>query len=174
IVLAQWDLTRRYFGLLKYLGVRAIGKQADAAAAVSTGDRRFRSEEWDERLIFDLLKQAYLTTSDWLLSNIDRMHELDADDLLRIRFYTRQFADALAPSNFVLTNPEVLESTRKQKGLNLLRGFRMLLEDLQKGDGKLLISMTEKSAFEVGKNVATTEGSVVYQNEMMQLIQYTP
>lgn len=174
IVQAQWDLTRRYFGLLKYLGFRAVGKDTDPAAEVPRGDRRFRSEAWSERLIFDLLKQVYLTTSDWMLANAARMRELDADDRARIRFYTRQFADALSPSNYVLTNPEVLETTRRQKGLNLLRGYRMLLEDLEKGDGQLLISMTNKAAFEVGGNIATTEGAVVYENEMMQLIQYAP
>ena len=174
ILQAQWDLTRRYFGLLKYLGFRAIGKETEAAAEVPRGDRRFRSEAWNERLIFDLLKQVYLTVSDWMLAITARMEELSPDDRARIRFYTRQFADALSPSNYVLTNPEVLETTRREKGLNLLRGYRMLLEDLDKGDGQLLISMTDKSAFEVGRNIATTEGAVVFENEMMQLIQYAP
>ena len=174
ILQAQWDLTRRYLGLLRYLGFRAVGRDTDSAAEVPRGDRRFRSEAWNERLVFDLLKQVYLTTSDWMLSNVARMRELDPDDRARIRFYTRQFADALSPTNYVLTNPEVLETTRREMGLNLLRGYRMLLEDLQKGDGQLLISMTNKAAFEVGGNIATTEGAVVYENEMMQLIQYTP
>jgi len=174
ILQAQWDLTRRYFGLLKYLGFRAVGKETEPAAGVPRGDRRFRSEDWNERLIFDLLKQVYLTTSDWMLAITARMEELSPDDRARIRFYTRQFADALSPSNYVLTNPEVLATTRREKGLNLLRGYRMLLEDLEKGDGQLLISMTDKAKFEVGRNIATTEGAVVYENEMMQLIQYSP
>jgi len=174
ILQAQWDLTRRYFGLLKYLGFRAVGRETEPAAGVPRGDRRFRSEDWNERLIFDLLKQVYLTTSDWMLAITARMEELSPDDRARIRFYTRQFADALSPSNYVLTNPEVLETTRREKGLNLLRGYRMLLEDLDKGDGQLLISMTDKAAFEVGGNIATTEGAVVFENEMMQLIQYSP
>ena len=174
ILQAQWDLTRRYFGLLKYLGFRAVGKETEPAAGVPRGDRRFRSEDWNERLIFDLLKQVYLTISDWMLAITARMEELSPDDRARIRFYTRQFADALSPSNYVLTNPEVLATTRREKGLNLLRGYRMLLEDLEKGDGQLLISMTDKAAFEVGRNIATTEGAVVFENEMMQLIQYSP
>jgi len=174
ILQAQWDLTRRYFGLLKYLGFRAVGKETEPAAGVPRGDRRFRSEDWNERLIFDLLKQVYLTISDWMLAITARMEELSPDDRARIRFYTRQFADALSPSNYVLTNPEVLATTRREKGLNLLRGYRMLLEDLEKGDGQLLIWMTDKAAFEVGRNIATTEGAVVFENEMMQLIQYSP
>ncbi len=174
ILIAEWDLLKRYYGLMKYLGFRAIGKPGEPVATAPKGDRRFRSEAWDESLIFDLLKQAYLTTADWMLANAARMQEMSADDRMRIRFYTRQFADALSPSNFVLTNPEVLEATRREKGLNLLRGYRMLLEDLAAGDGSLLISMTDRSAFEVGRNIATTEGSVVYQNAMMQLIQYAP
>jgi len=174
ILIAEWDLLRRYYGLLKYLGFRVIGRPGEPVAAPPKGDRRFRSEAWDEKLIFDLLKQVYLTTADWLLANAARMRELSADDRMRIAFFTRQFADALSPSNFLLTNPDVLEATRREKGLNLLRGYRQLLEDLNAGDGSLLISMTDKSKFEVGRNIATTEGAVVYENEMMQLIQYAP
>jgi len=174
IVQAQWDLLRRYFGLLKYLGFRVVGRNTEPTAGALRPDRRFRSEAWNERLIFDLLRQVYLTTSDWMLTNASRMQELHPDDLARIRFYTRQFADALSPSNYVLTNPDVLDATRREKGLNLLRGYRMLLEDLQAGDGQLLISMTDRTAFAVGENIATTEGSVVFENDMMQLIQYAP
>ena len=174
ILAAQWDLTRRYLGLMKYLGFRVIGKETDPTALPARADRRFRSEAWDEKLIFDLLRQAYLLTADWMLDNVARMQEVSREDRMRIRFYTRQFADALSPSNFILTNPEILATTRREKGRNLLRGFRMLLEDLQRGDGQLLISMTQEGAFEVGKNIATTEGSVVFENEMMQLIQYAP
>ncbi|MFP4208905.1 MAG: PHA/PHB synthase family protein [Wenzhouxiangella sp.] len=174
ILAAQLSLTRRYLSLLKYLGFRAIGRETSPAAAPERADRRFRSDQWNEKLIFDLLKQAYLLTADWMLDNVARMQGVSTDDRQRIHFYTRQFAEALSPSNFILTNPEVLEITRKEKGLNLLRGFRQLLEDLQRGDGQLLISMTDYDAFEVGRNIATTPGSVVYQNEMMQLIQYSP
>jgi polyhydroxyalkanoate synthase subunit PhaC len=174
ILAAQWDLTRRYLGLMKYLGFRVIGRETEPAALPARADRRFRSEAWDEKLIFNLLRQAYLLTADWMLDNVARMQEVSREDRMRIHFYTRQFADALSPSNFVLTNPEILATTRREKGRNLLRGFRMLLEDLQRGDGQLLISMTQEGAFEVGKNIATTEGSVVFENEMMQLIQYAP
>ena len=174
VVAAQWDLTKRYLALLKYLGLRAVGRASAPAATAARADRRFRSDAWDERLIFDLLKQAYLLTADWMLDTVARMQGVSADDRQRIHFYTRQFAEALSPSNFVLTNPEVLATTREEKGLNLLRGFRHLLEDLQRGDGQLLISMTDFEAFEVGRNIATTPGSVVYQNAMMQLIQYAP
>jgi len=174
ILSAQWDLTRRYLGLMKYLGLKVAGREPSPAAMPQPGDRRFRSEAWDESLVFDLLRQAYLLTADWMLENVARMQEVSVEDRMRIRFYTRQFADALSPANFVLTNPEVLAATRDERGLNLLRGFRQLLEDLQHGDGQLLISMTDKSAFEVGKNIATTEGSVVFENDMMQLIQYAP
>ena len=110
-----------------------------------------------------------------MLENVARMQEVSVEDRMRIRFYTRQFADALSPANFVLTNPEVLAATRDERGdSTCCAAFRQLLEDLQHGDGQLLISMTDKSAFEVGKNIATTEGSVVFENDMMQLIQYAP
>jgi len=171
---AQWDLGRRYLGLMKYLGLRTLGRDAEPAIRPPRGDRRFRSEAWDESLVFDLLRQAYLLTADWMLDNVARMHDVAPADRLRIAFYTRQFADALSPSNFLLTNPEILKATREERGVNLLRGFRHLLEDLQHGDGQLLISMTDNESFEVGRNIATTEGSVVFENEMMQLIQYAP
>ncbi len=174
ILAAQLDLGRRYLGLMKYLGLKTIGRDAEPAIRPPRGDRRFRSEAWDEHLIFDLLRQAYLLTADWMLDNVARMQDVAAADRLRIAFYTRQFADALSPSNFLLTNPEILKTTREQRGVNLLRGFRHLLEDLQNGDGQLLISMTDRRAFEVGENIATTEGSVVFENPMMQLIQYAP
>ncbi len=174
IVVAQWDLSRRYLGLMKYLGLKIIGRDPEPTISPPRGDRRFRSEAWDEQLIFDLLRQAYLLTADWMLDNVARMQDVAPADRMRIRFYTRQFADALSPSNFILTNPEVLKATREQRGVNLLRGFRQLLEDVQQGDGQLLISMTDKQAFEVGKNIATTEGAVVFENDMMQLIQYAP
>ncbi|MEN1728749.1 MAG: class I poly(R)-hydroxyalkanoic acid synthase [Pseudomonadota bacterium] len=171
---AQWDLSRRYLGLLKYLGLKTFGRDANPAITPQRGDRRFRSEAWDDNLIFDLLRQAYLLTADWMLDNVAHMQDVAPADRMRIRFYAQQFADALSPSNFVLTNPEVLKATREERGVNLLRGFRHLLEDLQQGDGQLLISMTDKQAFTVGENIANTEGSVVFENEMMQLIQYAP
>ena len=174
IIAAQLDLTWRYLGLMKYLALKMAGQPADPAATPPPGDRRFRSEAWDERLIFDLLRQSYLLTADWMLDNVARMEEVEPEDRMRIRFYTRQFAEALSPANFLLTNPEILKATREEKGLNLLRGLRQLLEDLHDGDGKLRISMTDKNAFEVGENIATTRGAVVYENEMMQLIQYAP
>jgi len=174
IVAAQWDLTQRYLGLVKYLGLKAVGRQPQPAAVPAPGDRRFRSEAWNERWIFDLLRQTYLLTAAWMLDNVARMREVSARDRQRIAFYTRQFADALSPSNFVLSNPDVLETTRRERGLNLLRGMRQLLEDLNNGDGQLLISMTDRSAFEVGRNIATSDGAVVFENEMMQLIQYAP
>jgi len=174
IIAAQWDLTRRYLGLMKYLGLKAVGRQPHPAAQAAPGDRRFRSQAWDEDLIFDMLRQAYLLTADWMLENVARMQEVSREDRMRIRFFTRQFADALSPSNFLLTNPEVLAATRRERGLNLLRGFRQLLEDLQHGDGQLLISMTQRDAFQVGENIAASSGSVVFENEMMQLIQYAP
>ncbi|MGY6588710.1 MAG: PHA/PHB synthase family protein [Wenzhouxiangella sp.] len=174
ILAAQWDLARRYLALLKYLGLKAVGRGPAPAASPGKGDRRFRSDAWDEKLIFDLLKQVYLLVSGWMLDNVARMKEVAPEDRMRIAFYTRQFADALSPSNFVLTNPDVLARTREERGVNLLRGFRQLLEDLHQGDGQLQISMTDSSAFSVGRNIATTAGSVVFENDMMQLIQYAP
>ncbi|MCP3677303.1 MAG: class I poly(R)-hydroxyalkanoic acid synthase, partial [Deltaproteobacteria bacterium] len=115
------------------------------------------------------LKQSYLLTSRWLLDRIDES-TLDDNTRSKCTFYTKQYIDAISPSNFALTNPDVIRETIESKGQNLIRGLKNLTEDMKKGR----ISMTDESAFEIGKNLATTAGSVVFQNEMMQLIHYRP
>jgi hypothetical protein len=97
-----------------------------------------------------------------------------SDAQKKVNFYTRQYIDALSPSNFALTNPEVFRETVKSNGQNLIKGLNNLLRDVEEGGGKLRIKMTDTTAFELGKNVATTPGKVVFQNELMQLLQYTP
>ncbi|MEM9305638.1 MAG: class I poly(R)-hydroxyalkanoic acid synthase, partial [Pseudomonadota bacterium] len=171
---AQFDLTRRSFGLAKYTAARLLGRRPDPVAPVPRGDRRFRDDAWSEELVFDFMKQAHLLTATWLQDSIARIHSADDETRARVQFYAAQLSDALAPSNFVLTNPEVLRETIRSKGTNLIRGFRHLLEDLREGEGSLFISMTDSEAFEVGHNVATMPGKVVFENRMLQLLQYTP
>jgi polyhydroxyalkanoate synthase len=139
----------------------------------SIGDRRFRAADW--RLpAFDMIRQCYLVTSNWLLAQVADTQDLEPQARRRLAFYTRQFADALSPSNFLATNPEVLRATAESGGQNLLQGLRYLLDDLQRGDGRLTPRMVDPQAFTVGVDLAATPGKVVFENALMQLIQYSP
>ena len=123
-------------------------------------DRRFRDPAWDDHAVFDFIKQSYLLTSRWLVDTVNGLEGFDDKTRQKIDFYTRQFVDALAPSNFVATNPEVLRATLESRGANLLHGLNHLLEDLARGEGRLAIRMTDLEAFELGKNLALTPGKV--------------
>ncbi|MGA6996285.1 MAG: class I poly(R)-hydroxyalkanoic acid synthase, partial [Pseudolabrys sp.] len=136
-------------------------------------DKRFKHPEWSENAIFDFVKDSYLVAAKSILSAIRGVKGMDEASARRVDFYTRQFVDALSPSNFVTTNPEVLTATLQSGGQNLLRGLENLLADLERGNGRLAITMTDMKAFRVGENIAMTPGKIVYQNELMQLIQYT-
>lgn len=152
-----------------------MAKDGDGAVIEpERGDRRFRSERWNDGSVFDFLKQSYLLASRYIEDVVGSVEGLDEKRAHQLAFYTRQYADAMSPTNFAMTNPDVLNETVESNGQNLVRGFNNMLEDLQKGEGKLRITMTDTDAFELGKNVATTPGHVVYQNDLMQLIQYTP
>ncbi len=137
-------------------------------------DRRFKDDAWSEETVFDFIKQSYLLTSDWLQSQVSDVDDVDEKTREKLKFYTRQFVDALSPSNFVATNPKVLKTASDTKGENLIKGLDQLLKDLERGQGELRISMTDTDAFELGKNVAVTPGKVVFQNDLIQLLQYEP
>lgn len=137
-------------------------------------DKRFRDPVWQESFVFDFIKQSYLLTSQWMQSAVRNTEGLSQRDRAKLDFFTRLFVDALSPTNFAATNPEVLRETLKSNGKNLLRGLENLATDLQRGDGELEISKTRYEAFEVGKNLATTPGSIIFENELMQLIHYAP
>jgi polyhydroxyalkanoate synthase len=150
---------------------------ADAAKPViepSPSDRRFKDREWSENAAFDFIKQSYLLAARYIENAADSTNGLDDKTKHKVDFYTKQFIDAMAPSNFAMTNPEVVRATIETKGENLVRGLKNLLDDLERGKGKLAIKMTDYAAFEVGKNIAVTPGKVVYQNDLIQLLQYEP
>ena len=170
---AQFGLWQGYLSLWQATTSKMLGGDS-APVAEPKGDRRFKDAAWDENVIFDYIKQSYLLTARWLQQTVQEVDGLDDKTKNKVDFYTRQFADALAPSNFLMTNPEALRMTMESGGENLVKGLQNLLSDLERGDGDLQISMTDHDAFEVGGNVATTPGKVVYENELMQLIQYTP
>ena len=139
------------------------------------GDRRFRDQAWSENAVFDFIKQSYLLDVALAADTVEgRARGPRRKTRQKVDFYTRQFVDALAPSNFVATNPEVLRATIETSGENLLQGLNNLLDDLERGKGKLAITMTDLEAFKIGENLALTPGKVVFQNELMQLIQYAP
>jgi polyhydroxyalkanoate synthase len=149
---------------------RGIDTSAHQPVAVpDQGDRRFRAPEWQQLPFFDYLKQAYLINSRWLAECVEAA-QLDDRAKNKLRFFARQLIDAAAPANYPATNPEVLKLAAETNGESLLRGFEQLSADLEKGR----ISMTDESAFEVGRNIAVTPGAVIYENELMQLIQYRP
>ena len=133
------------------------------------GDRRFKADEWSKNPVFDYIKQSYLLTSR-MLTEMAQNAKLSPQEQQKLEFYTRQYVDALSPTNFALTNPEVLQQALETKGESLVNGLKNLLSDIEKGR----ISMTDEASFELGKNLATTEGAVIFQNDIFQLIHYKP
>ena len=171
---AQMRLWQDSVQLWQAMAQRMMGQPAAALAEPEKGDRRFKDQSWNEELAFDYIKQSYLLTSRWVQSTVGGVDGLDPKNKEKVDFYTRQFLSALSPSNFAMTNPAVLKKTTESGGENLLHGLENLLDDLERGRGRLKISMTDDAAFEVGKNVAASPGKVIFQNELMQLIQYEP
>ena len=174
LVQAQMNLWQDYMSLWQSTTRRLLGDMSEPAAAPERGDHRFRDPAWDENQLFDFIKQSYLLTARWLQSTVQDVEGLDDKTAQKVDFYTRQFVDAMAPSNFVMTNPQVLRTTLESGGENLVKGLQNLLEDLERGKGKLAVKMTDYEAFDVGENIAVTPGKVVFQNDLMQLIQYMP
>jgi len=174
LVQAQMNLWHDYLNLWQNTTRRMLGQELEPVVEPDKDDRRFKDEAWTENTVFDFIKQSYLLSARWLQSTVNEVEGLDEKTAKKVDFYTRQFVDAMAPSNFLMTNPEVLRETIDSKGENLVNGLQNLLHDLEQGEGKLKIKMTDTTAFSVGENIATTPGKVVFQNELMQLIQYTP
>lgn len=151
-----------------------LGQDGKTLFEPDKSDKRFKSPLWNQSAYFDFIKQSYLLTSRWLENIVRDTEGLDAATRQKIDFYTRQYINAISPTNFVMTNPEVLEETVRTRGDNLVKGLQNLLEDLERGGGELNISTTDYKAFKLGENIATTPGKVVYQNDLMQMIQYEP
>ena len=174
LVDAQLSLWKGYMELWRSTALRAFNGTDAPVIQADPGDRRFKDKDWQENQVFDFIKQSYLLTSRWMQSTVRDVEGLDAHTKHKLDFFTKQFVDAIAPTNFAMTNPEVLRAVAETKGENLVKGLEHLLADLEKGKGRLRVSMTDESAFTVGVNVAATPGKVVFQNRMFQLIQYTP
>ena len=171
---AQFGLWQDHVRLWHSTTQRMLGVDVDPVIVPDRGDRRFKDAAWNDNALFDFIKQSYLLTSRYFLETAKQKDGLNDKTQQKLEFYTRQFVEMMAPSNFVATNPEVLRLTLETRGENLLRGLKNMLEDLDRGKGKLAIRMTDLDAFEVGRNIATSPGKVVFQTELMQLIQYAP
>jgi polyhydroxyalkanoate synthase len=174
LVQAQLSLWNDYLTLWQRTTQRFLGGAAEPLIEPSAEDRRFRDRAWTDNTLFDFIKQSYLLTARWLQGAVKDVDGVDERTARKIEFYTRQFVDAIAPSNFLMTNPEVLRATIESRGENLFNGLKNLLDDLEHGKGRLAIKMTDMKAFKIGENIAVTPGKVVFQNELLQLIQYEP
>ena len=173
-VALQTTLGKAYLDLWAHAAKRLAGEESPAVVAPDPRDKRFADPEWSSNQFFDFLKQAYLLSTTWAQHLVDDAAGLDPHTKQKAEFYVRQIANAISPTNFVLTNPELLRETFNSSGENLVRGMHMLAQDIEAGHGDLKIRQSDASQFGVGRNLALTPGKVVYQNELMQLIQYTP
>jgi polyhydroxyalkanoate synthase len=154
--------------------LKMLGHEAEPVVRPAQGDARFKDQQWSDHFLFDYIKQSYLIAARHIQHAVAGVQGLPDDSQKKIAFFTRQYVDALAPSNFAATNPQVLRATLASGGQNLVKGLANLLADIEKGEGQLRISMTDETAFQLGRNVATTPGKVVFQNALLQLIQYQP
>ncbi|WOH85120.1 class I poly(R)-hydroxyalkanoic acid synthase [Bradyrhizobium sp. BEA-2-5] len=170
----QMQLAKDYLDLWGSAVRRMAGQDAQPAIAPSPRDKRFADPEWKSNQFFDFVMQLYLLTTKWAQELVHDADGIDPHTRKKAEFYIQQVINALSPSNFVLTNPEVLRETVASSGENLARGLKMLAEDIAAGKGMLKIRQSDPDNLVVGVNMATTPGKVIYQNEIMQLIQYTP
>ena len=171
---AQMTLWWDYMNLWQTSTLKLLGAPITPIAEPAKGDKRFKHEHWEQHAMFDFIKQSYLIAARWLQKAVADVEGLTPEAQKKVAFFTRQYIDAVAPTNFALTNPEVINETIASGGQNLVKGLHNLLDDIERGKGQLKISMTDPKAFELGVNIATTPGKVVFQNDLMQLLQYEP
>lgn len=171
---AQTSLAKGYMDLWAMTVRRMAGENAEPVKAVDPKDRRFTDPDWSNNPFFDALKQAYLLTTDWADRMVRDAEGIDDHTRRKAEFYVKQISNAISPSNFVLTNPELFRETLGSSGENLVRGMQMLTEDIEAGNGDLRIRQSDSSLFEVGRNLATTPGKIVFENDLIQVIQYSP
>lgn len=171
----QLDFFNDYMALMTYGTQRLLGEKQEPLYTPAAKDNRFKDEAWQHHPMFDFLKQYYLFTSQWMDKMVAATTGMDKKDKQKVDFYTRQFLDAISPSNFLMTNPVALKETMETNGQSLVKGMQNLLEDMERsGAGVLNVLSADLNAFEIGKNIAATPGNVVFQNDLMQLIHYAP
>src|SRR3984957_13991050 len=174
LMAAQLGFWQDYMSLWQNTARRVLGMDSEQVIDAPSTDRRFKDDAWKENEVFDFIKQSYLLSARFVQDVVTHVDGLDSKTAQKGDFYSRQFVDAMSPSNFLLTNPEVLRKTAETGGENLLKGLNNLLGDLERGKGQLHIKMTDMDAFKVGENIGVSAGKVIYQNDLMQLIQYDP
>ena len=174
IVELQSKLVSGYIDIWNDTLTKLSGSSNEDTVETSETDKRFKDEEWQNNQFFNFLKQMYLLTSEWAEHFVNDAGDIDDHTRHKAQFYVKQIINALSPSNYVLTNPELLKETISSNAGNLVRGIENLVEDIKAGNGELKIRQTDSSKFKVGENVATTPGKVIAQNDVCQLIQYMP
>ncbi|WP_299005939.1 class I poly(R)-hydroxyalkanoic acid synthase [uncultured Caulobacter sp.] len=171
---AQADLFSRYMDLWQSAARRAAGEEVAPVVTPAAGDKRFNDPDWASNPMFDMMKQSYLLSSNWLNSLVAEVDGVDPATKRRVEFFTKMLTDAFSPSNFLMSNPAALREAVQTQGESIVRGMENFAADLERGGGQLAISQTDLAKFKVGENVATASGKVVYQNDILQLLQFDP
>jgi polyhydroxyalkanoate synthase len=170
---AQADLYARYMDLWQTSVRRLAGEQAEPVIKPAPGDKRFNDPEWENQPVFDVMKQSYLLTTDWLNSLVGQVKNVDPMTKRRVEFFMKMLTDAFAPSNFLISNPVALREAIATRGESIVKGMENFAAELERGHGALAISQTDLHPFKVGENIATAPGKVVFQNDILQLLQFS-
>jgi len=171
---SQADLFTRYMELWQSAARRAADGEVKTVVEPAKGDKRFSDPDWSDNPVFDVMKQSYLLTSNWLNGLVSEVEDVDPLSKRRVEFFMKMLTDAFSPSNFLVSNPAALREAAATRGESLVRGMENFAADLERGGGQLSISQTDSTPFKVGENIATAPGKVVFQNELIQLLQFTP
>ncbi len=174
VMRAQADLFTRYLELWQNAARRAAGESPAPVVAPARGDKRFNDPEWSENPVFDVIKQSYLLTANWLEGLVADIEGVDPLEKRRVEFFVKMLTDAFSPSNFLASNPTALRELMTSGGESLVRGMKNFQEDLQRGGGQLAIAQTDYEMFKIGENVATAPGKVIFRNEIIELLQFSP
>jgi polyhydroxyalkanoate synthase len=171
---AQADLFSRYLDLWQTTARRASGEAAEPVVTPAKGDKRFNDPDWSENPVFDAIKQSYLLTANFLNGLVSDVEGVDPLEKRRVEFFMRMLTDAFSPSNFLASNPTALREVMATGGASLVKGMENFQADLQRGGGQLSIAQTDYEMFKIGENVATAPGKVIFRNEIIELLQFSP
>lgn len=171
---AQAELFDGYMNLWRAAARRMVGEEAEPVATPAKGDKRFNDPDWSANPVFDVMKQSYLLTANWLNTLVGGVQGVDPITKRRVEFFTKMLTDAFSPSNFLISNPVALREAMQSQGQSLLKGAENFAADMARGGGALAISQTDLDKFKVGENVATAPGKVVFENALFQLLQFAP
>ena len=171
---AQGDLFARYLDLWQATAKRAQGEATAPVAQPAKGDKRFADPDWAENPVFDVIKQSYLLTANWMNALVADVEGVDPMVKRRVEFFMKMLTDAFSPSNFLASNPAALREVMATGGESLVKGMENFAADLERGGGQLSIAQTDYEMFKIGENVATAPGKVVFRNEIIELLQFSP